>query len=1026
METRAPDPPPDEQARLEALVGRVLGDKFRLRACIGIGGSGAVFRADQTTLGRTVAVKILSAALATDPRLVRRFQDEALAASRLNHPNTVSVIDYGQSPDGLLYIVMEYVKGPTLTQLVAGEHPLPIDRVLDIIGQILAGIEEAHLAGVVHADLKSDNVIVDQRRPDWDVVKVVDFGIARLVNQPREGEDRTICGTPEYMAPETITGAPPAVASDLYAVGVIFYELLCGETPFVGGNTVEILTRQLRHTPVPPGQRRVSGEVPPEVEAVCMRALAKHPGDRYPDAAHFRQAVRALREGRRGHSTNLAVCSACGANIPMRFRFCPECGQPRTKSAEGLEPAPTQQPGEPAEPVELPLIGRDGVIDAVVGHLTQAGSPAVLHLSGAAGAGKSRILREAYRRATAAARVTIYQSGPDPSGLASPLYPVRAAVAAVLALPAVCTLDELGRAATEVGLSPRDLPGLAELFGHPGSLSDLEPPVRRREMIAGAVRALQAGARDRPMAMVFEDVDDYDQPSQELLRRLCERSSERPALRVILTSRPELAGAWQTGVQVELEPLGAQALAGVALELHRAGLGEAPRARTLAALTRGMASHLEHLVRYLHEGGSIGEGLATVADLVAARVSLLPQPALALAQTLAVFGLEAERQILARAADVGPRALEATLSVLQARQLVVDDGTIVAFTTALVRDIVYDATPADVRRRLHGTAADLLGQVSSDPSLLGHHHEMAGHPDEAADQLLRAGDRAAYYLDDLGACALYQRALGAARSVLYRNDEDRDVERYTQLSIRLAEALCASGQLGLARGVLEEARPWIGGAPRAEAMIARTKAHIALGGDDLPAAIALVHRAIGQAIPTGDGSLLAALYLDLASVLSRAGDPDTARRELEEGIDLVTLGEGMTAAGGPPELWRMLLRIAQLTASGGDHARAVVVAEHALAHARRVGSRLGSARVQVTLASECDRLGQHEAAAAYREAAIDQLRALGDRRSTAELILSVVAPTRTLMRISPPVLQEARTLAAEVGWLEGAVVESES
>src|SRR5688572_25010699 len=123
MDARPPEQ--DEAARLEALVGRVLGEKFRLRACIGIGGSGAVFRADQIALGRTVAVKILSSALAGDPRLVRRFQDEALAASRLNHPNTVSVIDYGQSPDGLLYIAMEYVKGPTLTQLVANEHPLP-------------------------------------------------------------------------------------------------------------------------------------------------------------------------------------------------------------------------------------------------------------------------------------------------------------------------------------------------------------------------------------------------------------------------------------------------------------------------------------------------------------------------------------------------------------------------------------------------------------------------------------------------------------------------------------------------------------------------------------------------------------------------------------------------------------------------------------------------------------------------------------------------------------------------------------
>src|SRR5689334_3039825 len=141
-------------------------------------------------LGRTVAVKILNEELCADPRMITRFRGEAMSASRLNHANCVSIIDYGQSPDGLLYLAMEYVKGPTLTQLLTAE-PLAADRVIDIVAQALAGIEEAHLAGVVHADLKSDNIIVDQRRANVDTVKIVDFGIARLVTGVRESEDRS-------------------------------------------------------------------------------------------------------------------------------------------------------------------------------------------------------------------------------------------------------------------------------------------------------------------------------------------------------------------------------------------------------------------------------------------------------------------------------------------------------------------------------------------------------------------------------------------------------------------------------------------------------------------------------------------------------------------------------------------------------------------------------------------------------------------------------------------------------------------
>src|SRR5205085_11116605 len=152
----------EQVAKSLKLVGRVLGEKFRLTACIGIGGSGAVYKADQIALGRTVAVKLLNEELSSDSKMIRRFREEATNASRLNHPNCVSIIDYGQSTDGLLYLAMEYVKGPTLTQLLVNENPLATERVIDIIMQSLAGIEEAHLGGAVHADFNVDNIILDQ------------------------------------------------------------------------------------------------------------------------------------------------------------------------------------------------------------------------------------------------------------------------------------------------------------------------------------------------------------------------------------------------------------------------------------------------------------------------------------------------------------------------------------------------------------------------------------------------------------------------------------------------------------------------------------------------------------------------------------------------------------------------------------------------------------------------------------------------------------------------------------------------
>src|SRR6185436_17557044 len=243
-------------------------------------------------LGRTVAVKILNEDLSADARMIKRFRDEATSASRLNHPNCVSIIDYGQSQDGLIYLAMEYVKGPTLTQLLVNENPLPVERVVDIIMQALAGIEEAHLAGVIHADLKADNIILDQRRAGVDVVKIVDFGIARLATTVRDPDDRSISGTPEYMAPEVISGASPSFASDIYAVGIILYELLAYKTPFFAGSTTEILANHLKA--IIPSLANRREQVPKELDAVVGKALAKHPADRFVSAAEMRSALSSL------------------------------------------------------------------------------------------------------------------------------------------------------------------------------------------------------------------------------------------------------------------------------------------------------------------------------------------------------------------------------------------------------------------------------------------------------------------------------------------------------------------------------------------------------------------------------------------------------------------------------------------------------------------------------------------------------------------------------------------------------------
>ncbi len=1032
-----------EQTREDPRIGNVIGGKYRLRRCVGVGSSGAVYQADQIALGRRVAIKILSEELTQDPRLVRRFQDEALAASRLNHPNAVSIIDFGQSADGLLYLVMEFLDGSTLTDHLQRRQPLGTSRIVEAVTQILRGLEEAHAAGVVHADLKSDNIVVIERRGGDLLYKVVDFGIARLVGapsaNPEPGAARTICGTPEYMSPEVIAGQPPTFASDIYAVGIILYELLIGTTPFVGGNTLEVLRRHLREEPIAPSRRRSDLEVHPLLEQAALRALRKAPLERFGDVLQFRDAVAAAVAV--DETRDAVPCAECGVPSAASFKFCPECGHAKQapRGRVGFDRAPTVD-AAPAVPragarteilpppgfdvtrsiFPLPLVGREREREQLTEFLRGDTSEPLLQLVGPLGSGRSRLLAEAYQ--AVAGQVTIYQAGPDPTGLASPFYPVRAVVAAILALPPLCPYEGLGTALEAVGLSSRDLPGIGELFGHSGALWELEPPVRRRELLAATIRVLMTAANDGPAVLVFEDVDGYDQPSQELLRRLSERTNFG-RLRIVVSNRRALSRHWPaTAARLELAPLDDEDLATLAAHAAQSGSSDLPDAATLIRCCNGSPAHAEHLLRFLVEGGVLERLPEALVDLIAARIGLLPHAALLLCQAAAVFGNEVHLEVLRHAAapSLG-NDLTAALSILEARGLVYVEEGLLGFEHPLVRDVVYDATPAHVRGALHAAAADELKVTVYDAATLGHHNELAGRDRSATELLTRAGDDAVHQLDDAAAAQLYQRALRAARRLmLAHGDDELDGRlRFVTLSVKLADTLRVAGQVALARGILQEARAQATGAAALESQLLRAAAHLSLTEADSETARATLRRAIGASIPAGNMELVTELYLDLSAMLLRDGDTTAAIAELEEGLDLITLGEGGGATGGSASLWRLLLRLAQLRSALDQGEGALTLGCQALAHARRVHSAMGAARVQALLASHCERMGDAAAAAGYRQAAVEEMRRLGDRRGTAELLLAGLSAPSGIARISSASLEEARELAAEVGWSEG-------
>jgi eukaryotic-like serine/threonine-protein kinase len=292
----SPEPPPSSVSEKENLTGQLLDGRYQIDYVLGVGSMGIVYGARHAAVGKLVAVKALRAHLASDAEAIQRFNAEATAATSIGNQHIVETFDFGRLPDGTAYMVMEYLEGRSLAELIEGWSPLPLERITKIGVQIAEALNAAHLAGIIHRDLKPDNVFLCEREGDVDFVKILDFGIAKFgVSQARLTQAGAVFGTPAYMSPEQALGKATDGRTDVYALGVMLYEMACGRVPFSGENAIAVLTLHANEEPEPLSKRKP--DISPELEAIVHKCLSKELEARYASMAELAADLSRLATG---------------------------------------------------------------------------------------------------------------------------------------------------------------------------------------------------------------------------------------------------------------------------------------------------------------------------------------------------------------------------------------------------------------------------------------------------------------------------------------------------------------------------------------------------------------------------------------------------------------------------------------------------------------------------------------------------------------------------------------------------------
>jgi serine/threonine protein kinase len=773
----------------DPMVGKVLPGGYQVLDLLGVGGMGRVYRAEQRTLGRTVAIKVIHPHLLADEKSLARFLTEARATSQLNHPNTVSVIDFGKLDDEKPYLVMEFLRGHNLAQVNNTEGPFELPRIINVLKQVLLALGEAHELQIIHRDLKPENIVLEPLRRGGDFVKVVDFGLAKLKAEGQSGITMPgiVCGTPDFMSPEQGRGDPLDGRSDLYAVGVVLFWLLTGRLPFESDSPTQVVLMHINN-PVPdPRSVAPYRSIPESLVQVAFKAMAKSPLDRFLDAHQFADALDAcLTQSVRTPAQSLAnsrpngtmVCGACKSVVPTG-RFCLECG----------EPLPTSKRSEPsAADRPLPFLGRGDEVTWLREQLAAASRQRVVaQLVGEPGAGKTRLVWEFLAASATSGHPTVL-ARPDSYWAEVSGHVLRSILRQLL-----------GNARERLGTShPDELAALDDLDGK--AEGDQRTPAVRRQgfakLLSWAVTETERDFQATPIIAV-DDFQRVDGVSRQAIID-CSRLADGSGL-FLFAYHPAFAAHLEDANLRVVNGLPAH----VATELLRQASGHRHPVSLAEVGNRGIPPlYVEQVLAFGLDGGHEAPG--RLGDLVAQRLATLDPVHQRYVQVLAVLGDDVTGELIGRMLDES--VSESTLVRLNELRLVrTSEHGSHSLWHPLFHDMTLHSIPVEARKDLHRRALELFQDQDAPLEVLAEHASGASDTMSALFYIEQLAARAQARGDQESETNALKNALEIARQELFRGQLEDPMRAIAIFGRRLGRVLIRRAQYSDAEGVLLEA-----------------------------------------------------------------------------------------------------------------------------------------------------------------------------------------------------------------------------